>query len=118
MGEEMEMDCRSLELKLKKKEREIRRLEITNKILLNLHEQANRFRDFSEQTARQKIFYSEMVLENSPSISIMLDMELNTVLATDSFYQKTFYPKHNIDSGVYVGEVFEKFCRLRVWSTF
>ena len=56
MGEEMEMDCRSLELKLKKKEREIKRLEITNKILLNLHEQANRFRDFSEQTARQKIF--------------------------------------------------------------
>lgn len=106
---DLKSENKALRLKLKKAQREINRLVKTNSILSTLNDQANRFRNYSEQIKGQQIFYNEMLLRNSPNISIVLDMELQTIMATDAFYQRTFYPKEAIDAGMYVGDVFKGF---------
>lgn len=98
-----------LRLQLKKAKREINRLVKTNSILSTLNDQANRFRNYSEQVKGQQIFYNEMLLQNSPNISIVLDLDLRTIMATDAFYQKTFYQKDIIDAGTHIGDVFRGF---------
>lgn len=100
---------KELTLKLKKAEREIKRLIQSNKILSNLNDQANRFRDYSEHSRGEQVFYNEMLLQNSPNISIMLDNDLNTVMATEAFYQKTFLSHEAIKDGVPINEIFKKF---------
>ena len=75
-------EIKALKLELKKAKREVKRLRQTNKILSNLNDQANRFRAYSEHSKSQQVFYNELLLQNSPNISIVLDMNLNTVMAS------------------------------------
>lgn len=98
---------KSLQLDLKKANREIKRLQRENNILAVLADQANKFREFSEQTKGQHVFYNAMLLQNSPNISIMLDMKLNTVMATDPFYQRSVYTPEQIGEGVYIYDLFD-----------
>lgn len=104
---ESEALIKSLRLDLKKANREIKRLQRENNILAVLADQANKFREFSEHTKGQHVFYNAMLLQNSPNISIMLDMNLNTVMATDPFYQRSVYTPEQIGEGVYIYDLFE-----------
>ena len=111
MDEEKDLkaEVKALKLSLKKADREIKRLLQSNKMLSNLNDQANRFRNYSEHAKGEQVFYNEMLLQNSPNISIMLDTDLYTVMATDAFYQKTFYSREAINDGVPINEVFQRF---------
>ncbi|MEE1362676.1 MAG: ATP-binding protein [Selenomonadaceae bacterium] len=111
MDEEKDLkaEVKALKLSLKKADREIKRLLQSNKMLSNLNDQANRFRNYSEHAKGEQVFYNEMLLQNSPNISIMLDTDLYTVMATDAFYQKTFYSREAINDGVPINEVFQIF---------
>ncbi|MCR5176785.1 MAG: response regulator [Anaerovibrio sp.] len=104
--QEAEASVKSLQLDLKKANREIKRLQRENNILAALAEQANKFREFSEHAKGQQVFYNAMLLQNSPNISIMLDMDLNTVMATEPFFQRSSYTFEQIDDGVYIYDLF------------
>ena len=98
---------KSLQIELKKANREIKRLQRENNTLAALAEQANKFREYSEHAKGQQVFYNAMLLQNSPNISIMLDMDLNTVMATEPFYQRSTYSFEQINNGVYIYDLFD-----------
>ena len=65
-----EATLKSLQIELKRANREIKRLQRENNILAALAEQANKFREYSEHSKGQQVFYNAMLLQNSPNISI------------------------------------------------
>ena len=105
--QETDTTVKSLQIELKKANREIKRLQRENNILAALAEQANKFREYSEHAKGQQVFYNAMLLQNSPNISIMLDMDLNTVMATEPFYQRSTYSFEQINNGVYIYDLFD-----------
>ena len=68
-------DVKALQIENKKLRREIKRLERENLILATMNDQVNKFREFSDQLKGMQVFYNAMLLQNSPNISIMLDMD-------------------------------------------
>ena len=104
--EENDTTVKSLQIELKKANREIKLLQRENNILAALAEQANKFREYSEHAKGQQVFYNAMLLQNSPNISIMLDMNLNTVMATEPFYERSSYTFEQISDGVYIYDLF------------
>ena len=107
IAEERENRLKALKLELKKANREVKRLQRENNILSVMNEQAIKFREFSEKTRGQQVFYNAMLLQNSPNISIMLDTELNTVMATAPYYQRSTLTPEQVNQGVPVIEVFD-----------
>ena len=107
IAEERENQLKALKLELKKATREVKRLQRENNILSVMNEQAIKFREFSEKTRGQQVFYNAMLLQNSPNISIMLDTELNTVMATAPYYQRSTLTPEQVNQGVPVIEVFD-----------
>jgi len=105
--EENDTSVKSLQIELKKANREIKRLQRENNILAALAEQANKFREYSEHAKGQQFFYNAMLLQNSPNISIMLDMNLNTVMATEPFFERSPYTFEQINEGVYIYDLFD-----------
>lgn len=105
--QENDATVKSLQIELKKANREIKRLQRENNILAALAEQANKFREYSEHAKGQQVFYNAMLLQNSPNISIMLDMNLNTVMATEPFYERSSYTFDQINDGVYIYDLFD-----------
>ncbi|MBR1697491.1 MAG: hypothetical protein IJ712_04595, partial [Anaerovibrio sp.] len=102
-----EATLKSLQIELKRANREIKRLQRENNILAALAEQANKFREYSEHSKGQQVFYNAMLLQNSPNISIMLDMDLNTVMATEPFFERSSYSFEQVNDGVYIYDLFE-----------
>ncbi|MBO5588270.1 MAG: response regulator [Anaerovibrio sp.] len=102
-----EATLKSLQIELKRANREIKRLQRENNILAALAEQANKFREYSEHSKGQQVFYNAMLLQNSPNISIMLDMDLNTVMATEPFFERSSYTFEQVNDGVYIYDLFE-----------
>ena len=100
-------DVKALQIENKKLRREIKRLERENHILATMNDQVNKFREFSDQLKGMQVFYNAMLLQNSPNISIMLDMDLNTVMATDPYYQRAMHTPEEINAGMPVSEVFK-----------
>ena len=107
IAQERENELKNLKLELKKANREVKRLQRENNILSVMNEQAIKFREFSEKTKGQQVFYNAMLLQNSPNISIMLDTELNTVMATAPYYQRSSLSHEQINQGVPVIDVFD-----------
>ena len=107
IAQERENELKNLKLELKKANREVKRLQKENNILSVMNEQAIKFREFSEKTKGQQVFYNAMLLQNSPNISIMLDTELNTVMATAPYYQRSSLSQEQINQGVPVIDVFD-----------
>ena len=107
IAQERENELKNLKLELKKANREVKRLQRENNILSVMNEQAIKFREFSEKTKGQQVFYNAMLLQNSPNISIMLDTELNTVMATAPYYQRSSLSPEQINQGVPVIDVFD-----------
>ncbi|MGM9540590.1 ATP-binding protein [Anaerovibrio sp.] len=107
IAQERENELKNLKLELKKANREVKRLQKENNILSVMNEQAIKFREFSEKTRGQQVFYNAMLLQNSPNISIMLDTGLNTVMATAPYYQRSSLTPEQINHGVPVIDVFD-----------
>lgn len=107
IAQERENELKNLKLELRKANREVKRLQKENNILSVMNEQAIKFREFSEKTRGQQVFYNAMLLQNSPNISIMLDTELNTVMATAPYYQRSSLSQEQINQGVPVIDVFD-----------
>lgn len=106
MDEKIQEENRQLKLDLKKANREVKRLHRENNILSVMNEQSNRFREFSEAKKGRQAYYTQILLENSPNISIMLDNELRTVLATNPYYRVGHCTAEEINSGASLDVVF------------
>ncbi len=106
MDDNIREEIRQLKLELKKAHREVKRLHRENNILSTMNEQANRFREFSEAKKGRQEYYTRMFVENSPNISIMLDNQLKTLLATERYYQVGQYTKEEINDGLPIATVF------------
>ncbi len=79
-------EIRRLQLELKKAQREVKRLARENSILSVMSDQANNLRNYSEEKKLRQTFYTKMLLQNSPNVSLILDGELNCMLATERYY--------------------------------
>ena len=106
MDDNIREEIRQLKLELKKAHREVKRLHRENNILSTMNEQANRFREFSEAKKGRQEYYTRMFVENSPNISIMLDNQLKTLLATERYYQVGQYTTEEINDGLPIATVF------------
>ena len=106
MDDNIREEIRQLKLELKKAHREVKRLHRENNILSTMNEQANRFREFSEAKKGRQEYYTRMFVENSPNISIMLDSQLKTLLATERYYQVGQYTTEKINNGLPIATVF------------
>ncbi len=106
MDDNIREEIRQLSLELKKAHREVKRLHRENNILSTMNEQSNRFREFSEAKKGRQEYYTRMFVENSPNISIMLDNQLKTLLATERYYQVGQYTTEEINNGLPIATVF------------
>ena len=106
MDDNIREEIRQLKLELKKAHREVKRLHRENNILSTMNEQSNRFREFSEAKKGRQEYYTRMFVENSPNISIMLDNQLKTLLATEQYYQVGRYTTEEINDGLPIATVF------------
>ena len=106
MDDNIREEIRQLNLELKKAHREVKRLHRENNILSTMNEQSNRFREFSEAKKGRQEYYTRMFVENSPNISIMLDNQLKTLLATERYYQVGQYTTEEINNGLPIATVF------------
>ena len=106
MDDNIREEIRQLKLELKKAHREVKRLHRENNILSTMNEQANRFREFSEAKKGRQEYYTRMFVENSPNISIMLDSQLKTLLATEQYYQVGRCTTEEINDGLPIATVF------------
>lgn len=107
MDENVEGEIRQLRLELKKANREVKRLHREMNLLSVMNEQANRFREVSEANKGRQAYYTKILLENSPNVSIILDRNLKTVLATSQYYQVGHHTQDEINAGLPVGEIFQ-----------
>ena len=106
MDDNIREEIRQLKLELKKAHREVKRLHRENNILSTRNEQANRFREFSEYKKGREECYTRTFVENSPNISIMLDSQLKTLLATEQYYQVGRCTTEEINDGLPIATVF------------
>lgn len=107
-GDKNEAEIKALQLDLKKANRAIRRLQRENAILSVMNEQANKFREYSEEKKAKQMFYNTLLLQNSPNISVIMNAELNTLVATEMYYRCAKFSAEEIRAGVYVKDVFEE----------
>ena len=99
-------EIRRLKLELKKSQREVKRLARENNILSVMSDQANKLRDYSEGKKLRQAFFTRMLLQNSPNVSLVLDGELRTILATQRYYAISGYSPRDVGRGIAVGRLF------------
>lgn len=71
MDENVEGEIRQLRLELKKANREVKRLHREMNLLSVMNEQVNRFHEVSEANKGRQVYYTKILLENSPNVSIV-----------------------------------------------
>ncbi|MDD6036561.1 MAG: ATP-binding protein [Lachnospiraceae bacterium] len=91
---------------LKKANREIERLSRDNEILATLNEKAAQLRIAMEREQEKRLFYNKMLLQNSPNIFLLVDQELISLMATDSFYSKSTYDRSQVEGGISLRDLF------------
>lgn len=84
------------ELKLRKCNRQIERLERDRKIMARMNEQASRLRDYSNQEREKQTYYNMLLLENTPDICILVNKELRILFATNYIYKIVPNLQHDI----------------------
>jgi signal transduction histidine kinase/HPt (histidine-containing phosphotransfer) domain-containing protein/ActR/RegA family two-component response regulator len=75
------------QFEIKKLNREIRRLNKINELLRVVNEQVSRTQIFIQKGSNQRVFYIKQLLRSSPYIQILTDSKLQTVMASDVYYQ-------------------------------
>ena len=109
--DEQEAKTRKLEIsqlkkELKKAQRKLKRLENENNIFRQLNEKALQIREYIEEEQERKQQYINLILGSAPMIFLLVDQELKTLMAADSFYEKTSFTKEQIHKGVYICDLF------------
>lgn len=93
------------ELKLRKCNRQIERLERDRKIMARMNEQASRLRDYSNQEREKQTYYNNLLLQNTPDIFILINKDLRILFTTSYVYQMVPNLHHDIVN-LTVGEAF------------
>ena len=106
VGEDSSEQIKALTIELRKANRKISRLERDNTLLAGLNEQAAKLRQYSEKARRQQVFYTEVLLQNSPDIFMLLNNELKSIIATDSFYAQSVWSREEIEAGISIEQIF------------
>lgn len=104
--EALMLEVKQLKKELKKAQREIKRLENENSIYLQLNEKALQIREHNEEEQARQQQYINLILGSSPMIFLLVDQELRSLMATESFYKKSSFTKAQIHAGVYICDLF------------
>ena len=96
-------------LRIRKLERENRRLETEGEILKSLNEQVSRTQQFFHKENQRQICYNNQLLKTSPYILVMVNEKLETVMASDVFFQITEVSRDAVKEGMKLSEAFSGF---------
>ena len=105
---DVEKELKELRLKLKKLERENRRLQIEMDTIKDMNEQIARTQGFMKKENQRQIFYNTQLLKVSPYLVLMVDEKLKTVMASDVLTQMTDVSLDAVRDGMQLDEVLSK----------
>jgi len=107
--EEQKDLLKEYKLRIKKLERENRRLQTESEILKNMNEQVSRTQRFFHEENQRQICYNNQLLKTSPYILVMVNEKLETVMASDVFFQVTEVSRDAVKEGMKLSEAFSGF---------
>lgn len=99
-------EIRELQLKIKKLNRENRRLQTECDILKNLNEQVSKTQDFFHRENQKQICYNNQLLKTSPYILVMVNEKLETVMASDVFLRISDMGRDTVETGINLEDAF------------
>lgn len=99
-------EIRELQLKIKKLDRENRRLQTECDILKNLNEQVSKTQDFFHRENQKQICYNNQLLKTSPYILVMVNEKLETVMASDVFLRISDMGRDTVETGINLEDAF------------
>ena len=97
---------KELQLKIKKLERENRRLVTEGEVLKNLNEQVSRTQKFFHEENQRQLCYNNQLLKTSPYILVMVNEKLETVMASDVFFRTSGVSRDAVKEGMGLSEAF------------
>ena len=109
--EEQKDLLKEYKLRIKKLERENQRLQTEGEILKNLNEQVSRTQQFFHKENQRQICYNNQLLKTSPYILVMVNEKLETVMASDVFFQITDVSRDAVKEGMKLSEAFSGFLK-------
>jgi PAS domain S-box-containing protein len=86
--------------------RQYKKLERDYRALAGMHEQTERLRDANEAAKELTNFYNQLLLENTPGITFMADLDMNFVLGTEKAVSFLGYSDMREMAGVPMGTLF------------
>ena len=99
-------EIKDLQLKIKKLDRENRRLQTECDILKNLNEQVSKTQDFFHRENQKQICYNNQLLKTSPYILVMVNEKLETVMASDVFLRISDIGRDTVEDGINLRDAF------------
>lgn len=84
--EDLKRQLKELQIQNKKLKRENERLQTECEALKNMNEQVSRTQKFIKRENQRQICYNSQLLKTSPYILIMVNENLETVMASDIFF--------------------------------
>jgi len=102
---------KELQLKIKKLERENRRLVTEGEVLKSLNEQVSRTQKFFHEENQRQICYNNQLLKTSPYILVMVDEKLKTVMASDVFFRISGVNRDAVKEGMELESAFSGILR-------
>ena len=90
---EYQEEIKQLQAELRKTNRKLERLKRDRHIMAMMNEQASKLRDYSDAERKKQYFYNTLLLENTPDIFFLLDMDLKILMVTDCFYSLADSPQ-------------------------
>ncbi len=99
-------DVKQLQLENKKLAREVKRLKKDNEMLRIANDQVTNTQAYIQRNVNRQVFYNNQLMRTSPSILILTDDQLQTVMTSDVFLKyNDKYSKEQLRMGVPVKEV-------------
>ena len=99
-------EIKELQLKIKKLDRENRRLQTECDLLKNLNEQVSKTQDFFHRENQRQICYNNQLLKTSPYILVMVNEKLETVMASDVFFKISDIGRDAVKDGIKLADAF------------
>jgi len=102
--EDLKRQLKELQIQNKKLKRENERLQTECEALKNMNEQVSRTQKFIKRENQRQICYNSQLLKTSPYILIMVNENLETVMASDIFFRISNFSRDTIKEGVSLRE--------------
>ena len=117
--EEQQADLiKELQRKIKKLERDNRRLQTESGLLTGLNEQVSRTQQYFHRDNQRQLCYNSQLLKTSPYILVMVNEKLETVMASDVFYTATDVTRDDVKDGIKLEEAFSGFLKHNELGSF